>query len=126
LVELTEQSLMKKIIFIFFSVTLLSCTKQESNYDLKVQISSSVMPAYVLLYKNNSFLDTINFQIDGTIGFWEIDEPINTSYSLEVRKLNLKDTGIVNVKWFRTTKIAQQDVLIMDTLSNVKTANFKL
>ncbi len=124
--QLTEQSSMKKIIFIFLSFTFLSCTKQESNYDLKVQISSSVLPAYVMLYKNNSFLDTINFQIDGTIGFWEIDEPINTSYSLEVIKLNLKDSGIVNIKWFRTTKLAQQDILIMDTLSNVKTANFKM
>ena len=117
---------MKILIIIFLAVTFFSCNKQESNFDLNIQIKTTVLPAYVVLYKNNSFLDTIKFQIDGTIGFWEIGVPINTNYSLEVRKLNLNDTGNVKIKWFRTSTFAKQDVLTLDTLSNLKTSSFKM
>ncbi|MDP1727262.1 MAG: hypothetical protein Q8M15_10805 [Bacteroidota bacterium] len=114
-----------KILFLA-TVLVLSCSKQESKSDLNIQIRTTVLPAYVILYKNNAFYDSINFQIDGSIGFWDIEVPLNTSYSLEVRKINIKDTGAVDIKWFKSANLAQHDYIKLDSISLKKSFFFKM
>lgn len=110
----------------FAAVIISSCNKQESKSDLNIQIKTSILPAHVKLYKNNSLLDSINFQIDGSIGFWDIDVPVNTTYRLEVVKVNINDTGVVNIKWLKSANLVQQDLLNLDSLSQYKTVNFNM
>jgi hypothetical protein len=112
------------ILLILFS--FISCNKHETKYDLNIQIKSTILPANVILYKNDEFSDSLKFQIDGTIGYWAMDIESNSKFELKVIKSNPLDRGKVFIKWFRTSNFAKQDILEYDSVTISKSALFTM
>ena len=106
--------------------SLISCNKQETNYDLNIQVKSEILSSIALLYKNDIFVDSLKFQIDGTIGYWGIDIEQNSKFELNIIKLNPLDTGRIVINWFRSSNFAEQDILEFDSIAISKSAQFSM
>lgn len=108
---------MKQII-ILLSICLLSCTKNTTEVNINVQLTSPVRkPGTVATLLNGVEKYNDQIQINGSFTQWFGFAEPGQEYKLVLNKVNKYDTGLVVVSWLDNKLLLKTDSMMFDSNS---------